>query len=102
MLGWKKKCKELEEENLKLTSENSRLKSDKAILECKIEEITRIKETTPEDCVPGKWCRSCEFGKCYSYYIGGTNHPYGTRRWTDYICTKGESCKNFVDRKDKE
>jgi hypothetical protein len=54
-----------------------------------LEEILRVKDSIPEDCVPGSYCAACEFSK--KYYFGANFK-------TGYLCNKGKSCKNFVQK----
>lgn len=56
-----------------------------------------LEETVPKDCVRGPWCEACEFVK--TFYV---SHYYGFAQ-SDvrkaYVCGKGQSCNNFVQKK---
>lgn len=56
------------------------------------EDMQTMLDNTPNDCVRGEWCKACEFVKKYdipSLYTLG---------YTSYICGKGESCPNFIQK----
>lgn len=68
--------------------ERDRYKSDIDILTKKCEELCKLDEVIPEDCEKGPWCKACEFVR--SFNLG---------RWNVvYACSKGKSCKNFVQK----
>lgn len=112
----RKRVEELEmerEELLKdvesLKSENSDLRVclDKAISDLK--HILSAKQDIPEDCTPGPWCKECAFGKSWAsgYYV--TSRYYHRHYHTGYdsicsgyLCGKGKSCKNFIQKKVEE
>ena len=100
----KKRVEELERELKKLKTvedENNRLRSqlDKAIMDFKF--ATTLKQEMPDDCTPGTYCKACEFGKeCfhnYHVYTGGYSASYNSSV-SFYICTKGETCTNFIQK----
>ena len=56
-----------------------------------IDSITALKDKTPEDCVPGSYCKSCEFAKVYHQ-----RNTFHTK--TYYVCSKGNSCSQFIQK----
>lgn len=79
-------------ENLK--KENNDLKKAIDIYDLKLAEAEKYIDYPPSGCTRGPWCEACGFVK--HFYV---RHPlYSTRTIT--VCGKGESCKNFVERKD--
>lgn len=54
-----------------------------------LDECTKLKDGTPEDCTLGGYCQACHFGKRFL-----VSRNYGFK--TVYFCGKGESCSNFV------
>jgi hypothetical protein len=64
-----------------------------------LDEILHVKDSIPEDCVPGSYCAACEFSKKYYFdikrYSSVANFKEG------YLCNKGKSCKNFVQKEIK-
>lgn len=89
------------EEVRALEQENNDLRVclDRATVD--LERILNAKQTIPEGCTPGPWCKACGFGKAWashyhaksSYWIDG----YDTI-CSGYLCGKGNSCKNFVQK----
>lgn len=80
---------DLERKNHNLIDENAELKM-------KFDEMSKLQESIPTDCVRGPWCKACEFVKTYHY----VDH-YGLGRFntvTAYVCGKGNSCTNFVQK----
>ena len=73
------------------------LENDVSMYEKKIEEIRKsISNSVPEDCVPGRWCKGCAFVKV----INITRGPHSYSRPV-YCCGKGESCKHFIPKVNK-
>lgn len=71
--------------------------SKAAELEAKLDEVSKLEETIPEGCVKGPWCKACEFVRTFHY--SGYYSPYaGHSLDTIYVCSKGTSCKNFVQK----
>lgn len=56
----------------------------------KIEDMQKTIESTPEDCVPGEYCRACSFAKMYAVRNTCLELEYV------YFCGKAGSCRNFV------
>ena len=76
-----------------LINENAKLLKENSMLRDKLEAIQHMTENTPVDCTPGAWCRACTFAKVYNVphsYFGGCQ--------AIYICGKGKSCRNFLQR----
>lgn len=93
----KKKVAELERElaaTRKSRDEYMRRASDYAT---EFIAMSELKETIPEDCVRGPWCEACEFVKTFhvSHYYGFVESDVRTA----YVCGKGKSCNNFVQKK---
>ena len=75
----------------------TRLQKENQMLRDKLESVQHLVDTTPVDCTPGKWCRGCEFSK--TYHIPKPT-SYGMLGAYDvlYVCGKGETCRNFLQR----
>ena len=96
----RERIRELEEKLHDAELERDKYIAKAAELDAKLQEIGRIKETIPTDCIKGPWCEACEFVRAFHY-----NRFYGYNNrslQTIYVCNKGESCKNFVQRKVEE
>lgn len=92
----RKKVAELERQVQELERKNHNLIDENAALKMKFDQMAELEESVPSDCVRGPWCQACEFVKTYSYH-----QHYGLGQWhsvTAYMCGKGESCKNFVQK----
>lgn len=75
--------------------------SKAAELKMKLDEVSKLEESIPEGCEKGPWCKACEFVRTFHYteYYG----PYGGHSLeTIYTCSKGKSCKNFVQKEIKD
>lgn len=91
-----KRVKELERELEKTKRERDDYRSVVEVLEAKFEEMGRLQESVPKDCEKGPWCESCTFVRTfhhrqYSAYFRSIEE-------TAYICGKGASCPNYVQR----
>ena len=64
-------------------------------LDKKLEEFTRLSDGTPDDCKRGPWCGACEFSKVMHISYGRFGYQ------NVYFCGKGESCSNFIQKKEK-
>lgn len=98
----RKKIRDLEEKLIDTEIERNNYRNMAISLEQKLDDIARLEETTPEDCKKGPWCVACEFGKVYHYmehYDFNTNTRICNKI---YVCGKGESCKNFIQRENNE
>lgn len=82
----------LQNEVTKLELENKRLKQDLDIYYRKFEDLTKLTESIPSDCVLGPWCKACTFVK--TYYI----RRYDETSETIYACGKGRACSNFIQK----
>lgn len=91
---------DLKQEISDLKEEVTCFKASTESLEKDLDNITKMKDSTPEDCKRGEWCKACEFSRIYfsRVYHGGAVW----RSCPTYMCGKGESCKNFVQRKEEE
>lgn len=93
-----KKLKELEEElyiknrELKKLADliKERDRENHKLLD-QIQEITTLKDKKPEDCIPGSYCKACEFAKEYIYRRGLYENVF-------HVCNKGGSCSEFVQK----
>lgn len=96
----RKRIKELEEKLYDTELERDKYIGKAAELDAKLREIGRLEESVPTDCVKGPWCEACEFVRTFHYrkYYGHSNYSTNCM----YVCGKGESCKNFVQRKVEE
>ena len=96
----RKLIEELKNKNQLLELENKRLVSENNRLVAKFDAITELEEAMPTDCKKGPWCKACEFSKVYHYReYDMYNRQYSL---TCYVCCKGESCKQFVEKIIKE
>ena len=71
-------------------------------LEMKLEEVSKLEETIPEGCEKGPWCKACEFLRAFRYTSGLSSSGYPRNTKIIYTCAKGESCKNFVQKENKD
>lgn len=94
----RKRVKELEEKLRDAEIERNRYKHEGAALTAKLDEITKLMDSTPADCVRGEWCRACEFVRTFMYHNCFGHGCYGTT--TAYVCGKGKSCSNFVQKEE--
>lgn len=97
----KRELERLRHNNRELELEKDRLINKLATLQTKFEQMGELKDSEPPDCKRGPWCKACEFVETYHYneYIpGGHWSPGFTTLRTAYMCTKGESCKHFVQK----
>ena len=97
----KKRIADLEKKLHETERERDKYISKSAELASKLEEIGELAETIPEGCQKGPWCKACEFSRTFQYteYYG----PFGGHSLeTIYACSKGKSCKNFVQKEIKE
>lgn len=88
---------ELEKELKKRDSQISKMDSCLKDYIRKFEMMQNISSNTPDDCKRGEWCKACEFANVYhvpSLYM----LDYELTTTPIYICGKGESCKNFVQK----
>lgn len=93
-----KKVEALEDELDELERKFARVKQERDRLEFELncsttalKDIQDMQATIPEDCIPGEYCRACEFVKSYFYH---NRHALVT----GYTCGKGQSCKNFIQK----
>ena len=91
----RKRVKELERDLENAKWDKNRILSDLRCLEAKFGALGDFPEAVPEDCVRGPWCKACEFVKTYHYSSYYTRH---SEMLVAYVCGKGESCKQFVQR----
>lgn len=99
-----KRIEELESDLKGLEAENQRLRSALSRAESNISHLLTLRDNIPEDCTPGSYCAACEFSRVY--HVGIYASGYKSDRCHDYrnlgfICTKGESCKNFIQKEIK-
>lgn len=95
----RKRVAELEKKLRDSELQNSIYSTKVAELRAALEEASELEETIPEDCVKGPWCKACEFAKVIEYDESYGTYPYkfNTTK-TMYVCGKGASCKNFVQK----
>ena len=94
----KHKVRELEERLLNTEMERNRYRNMAIHLENRLDDISRLGESIPEDCKKGPWCAACEFGKVFPYmaHYDFEVHSGVTKKY--YGCGKGESCQHFVQK----
>ena len=102
----KKKIAELEDKLYAMTRKrndlfrmNQKLNDDLTDALTKLEGALAAKESIPCDCTPGSYCGACEFAKPIDFYCRSRSYSYPSVEHYGYICTKGESCSNFVQKK---
>lgn len=93
----RKQITELEKKLHTTELERDKYISKAAEMEVTLEEVSKLEESIPEGCTKGPWCRACEFAKTIHYieYRGG--HGFDSLG-TIYVCSKGKSCENFVQK----
>lgn len=86
----RKKVQELE-------SALSQYKHELANAEHEIKQLLEMKNSIPDRCDPGEYCKICEFGKVWEY----RSHIYGyhNSNFIGYICNKGNVCPCFMQKK---
>lgn len=91
-----RKVAELERKLLDTEIERNNYKFQTECLIRKLEEVTALNESTPENCTKGPWCKACEFVRTFHYF----DYLNPLRHKTDivYVCGKGNSCVNFVQK----
>ena len=83
------KAKRIELLEAQLRSEKSKntVLNDKCtLLERKVEEMTKVYNSIPADCTPGKYCESCAFSRLF--YIRGEGYKY--------LCNKAGTCQHYI------
>ena len=86
-----KKVRELEYELERVQRERDQFMRDLDFNTHLLEELLEVKAALPTDCVPGPYCKACEFSKAYGYSYYGN--------WTiGHFCGKSQSCKNFIQK----
>lgn len=73
------------------------LKNEIDYYENQYDEINKLRNTTPEDCKPGKWCEACVHSKTFR-----VSHSYVSPARVVRVCGKGGTCKNFAGLKTEE
>ena len=89
---------DLEKKLRETEQERDRYISKAAELEVRLREISKLEETIPEGCEKGPWCKACEFVRTFHYTRGLSLPGYPKISNVIYTCSKGESCKNFVQK----
>ena len=92
------KVENLEQENVRLKFRLSEMESRAIRAENSLAKFMEIRDSIPADCIEGTYCRGCAFVK--EYYYNGAFHRGPVI--TGYYCGKGESCKNFIQKKVEE
>lgn len=95
----RERVKQLERELADVKIERNQYERESKRLRAMLEEVTRLKEATPPDCITGPWCAACNFNRPFHIieYFGPTGYRDHTID-TIYVCNKAESCKNFVQK----
>ena len=93
-----KRVEELERENAYLKRQLCEADSRAVSAENALATYLEIRDSIPEDCVQGTYCRGCTFVKEYCYSATW----YHGQVITGYYCGKGKACKNFIQKKVEE
>lgn len=96
----RKRIKELDSELFETKRELERTDASYKALLAEFKELGRLKEFEPEGCKKGPWCKACEFVKEFTHYEHFMTGSVPIA--TGYVCGKGESCVNFVQKKIEE
>ena len=93
----RKRVAELEQKLLETERDRDKYKTKATEFARKLDELSKLEEVIPEGCEKGPWCKACEFCKTihYTEYYGSFG---GTVTAIAYACSKGKSCKNFVQK----
>lgn len=92
----KKKIRKMTDDYNKLSAENKSLREDYDMLAVKTEMIMNSLDHTPEGCLAGKWCESCQFSKMYI-----TFNRYEKGYHTVYTCARDGACENYIEKERK-
>ena len=95
----RKRIKELDSELFETKRKLERTDASYKALLAEFKELGRLKEFEPEGCKKGPWCKACEFVKTFTYYDFTYSMIGSVPIATGYACGKGESCVNFVQKK---
>lgn len=95
----REKVKRLENELTNVKIERDQYERESRRLRAMLEEVTRLKEDIPPDCITGPWCAACNFNRPFHIidYFGSPGY-LDHMIDTVYVCNKAESCKNFVQK----
>lgn len=91
---------ELKKENEELKKKNEELQRLLTKVESDLGALIKTIESKPSDCIPGEYCKACEFGKNHYYWYHGYRNNHDAV-FTGYICEKGESCRHFTQKEVK-
>jgi hypothetical protein len=97
-----KRVEELERELTSEKRKNEELQLQLDYAESSLKNVLEIKETIPDGCFPGEYCRACEFSKDYYYdsyiylYLVHNTSIRGT------LCNKANVCPNFTQKEIKD
>lgn len=96
----RRRVAELEKELAQLKDENTDLKHHLDYAESEIKDIMNQKESIPDGCTPGEYCKACVYAKDYLYesYIYNCRHTVITGK----MCLKGQACPNFIQKETEE
>lgn len=89
----KKRVSELQAKIYSLEQKRNDLENQVYILKYKFDEIARLTENRPKDCVVGSWCKACEFSRIFHY-----GDCFRGSDYTATVCVKDESCKHFTPK----
>ena len=92
----KKRVAELERELADVKRSRDKYITEAANLKVRLDEITSLNESIPEDCEKGPWCKACEFARTFHY--NEYYYPGNFEINVLYACGKGKSCKSFVQK----
>lgn len=62
-----------------------------------IENALKVQQSIPDDCIPGPYCRACEFSKEYYFRHRAFLANYD-RVYSGWICNKANVCKSFTQK----
>lgn len=95
-----KKVEFLQKELDRVTHERDMYKLTIDSYERKIDAMSKLEESMPEDCVRGPWCKSCEFVRTF-HLINQSLYGYHSAT-VAYVCGKSESCAHFLQMKEDD
>lgn len=90
---------ELKHKLLKEQFRNSELAHENDVLTQKLKRADEIESTMPENCIRGEWCKACGFSKTLHSRVYEGHGQYSLEAFI--VCDKGNSCENFVQRKEE-
>lgn len=101
-----KKVEDLERKLEGIEYENRRLHRELYRSTKDFQAILKLKNSTPTDCVPGEYCKVCEFGKhVFNRYYASSYTIYRNSydaTVSGYVCNRGNICQNFIQKTEEK